>query len=183
VLALAVRVVASTRGQRTGVWLFAAPTMAVLLASFYFETPAVRLANFALLAVFYGYVIGCLLAYVFRDSFVTVDDLFAATSIYVLIAMLFACVYTIQEQLVPRSFSIPSTPGSSGSATYWDLLYFSFTVLTSTGFGDIHPLARQARAFAVIEQVSGVMFVAILIARLTGMRPVRRPRDRDEGQP
>ena len=38
---------------------------------------------------------------------------------------------------------------------------------------DIHPLARQARAVVVIEQVTGVMYVAILIARLTGMTLVR----------
>jgi hypothetical protein len=182
-LAFAIRLVASTRGQRTGVWLLALPTMTVLFASFYFEEPAVLLANFALLAVFYGYLIHCLFVYVFRDSFVTIDDLCAATCIYVLIAMLFACVYSIQEQLAPGSFSIPATPGSSTTANYWDLLYFSFTVLTSTGFGDIHPVARQARAFAVLEQVSGVMYVAILIARLTGMRPIRRQRERDEKRP
>ena len=42
-------------------------------------------------------------------------------------------------------------------------------MLTSTGFGDIHPLARPARAEVMVEEVTGVMYVAILIARLTGM--------------
>lgn len=52
-------------------------------------------------------------------------------------------------------------------------------MLTSTGFGDIHPLARQARAVVMVEQVAGVMYVAILIARLTGMNLLRRPPDPD----
>jgi hypothetical protein len=96
----------------------------------------------------------------------------------VLLAMLFACVYTIQELLAPGSFAGPAASGPVSTVRYWDLLYFSFTVLTSTGFGDIHPLARQARAFVVLEQVTGVMYVAILIARLTGMTAIGRRRDR-----
>lgn len=47
------------------------------------------------------------------------------------------------------------------------------TVLTSTGFGDIVPLTRQARGVCMIEQVTGALFVAILIARLAGVYPPR----------
>jgi hypothetical protein len=52
-----------------------------------------------------------------------------------------------------------------------EILYFSFTVLTTTGFGDIvavHPIARM---LCVLEQVVGVLFIAILIARLAGTYP------------
>ena len=69
----------------------------------------------------------------------------------------------------------PRLSDRGATTHYWDLLYFSFTVVTSTGFGDIHPLARQARAVVIVEQVAGVMFVAILIARLTGMTPIGKP--------
>jgi len=58
-----------------------------------------------------------------------------------------------------------------------DALYFIITLLTSTGFGDIVPLARQARAVCVVEQVTGALFVAILIARLAGVYlPISRER-------
>lgn len=177
VLVMAVRLVTSVP-ERTGIWLLATPTLLLLLASYYFDRPAVVLANFAMLVVFYAFVISRLFAYVFRDEFATVDDLFAATCIYVLMAMLFACVYASLELLAPGSFAVPAAYGTNGAASYWDLLYFSFTVLTSTGFGDIHPLARQARAVAVIQQVVGVMYVAILIARLTGMTRLRRSHER-----
>jgi len=49
------------------------------------------------------------------------------------------------------------------------MMYFSFTVLTSTGFGEITPVTRMARALIVIEQVVGVMYVAFLIARLANL--------------
>ena len=109
-------------------------------------------------------------------EYASVDELFAAICTYVLLAMAFACVYAIQERLAPGSFSALAAPGTVTSERYWDLVYFSFTVLTSTGFGDIHPLARHARAVVMIEQVTGVMYVAILIARLTGMNLVRSSR-------
>ncbi|HEV8500735.1 MAG TPA: potassium channel family protein, partial [Casimicrobiaceae bacterium] len=56
---------------------------------------------------------------------------------------------------------------------YADALYFSLTVLTSTGFGDIAPLTRQARGVCMVEQITGALFVAILIARLAGVYPPR----------
>jgi hypothetical protein len=52
-----------------------------------------------------------------------------------------------------------------------ELLYFSFTVLTSTGFGDITPVHPVARMLCVLQQVVGILFVAILIARLAGTYP------------
>jgi hypothetical protein len=174
VLGLAVRWVASTRSEKRWIWILAAPTLAANLGAFAAEQPALTTASLAMLAVFYAFVIRCLIAYVLRDAVVTVDELFAATCAYVLMAMVFSCVYAIQEQLMPGSFSFPSSLAAGSATRSWDLLYFSFTVLTSTGFGDIHPLGRQARSLVMIEQVAGVMYVAILIARLTGMNLVRR---------
>jgi hypothetical protein len=174
VLALAVRMVASTRDSRKLTWVLAAPTVALNLAYFFVQHPALSIANLAMLAIFYSHVIFSLLLYVLRDTVVTVDELFAAASTYVLIALVFACVYAIEERLAPGSFSLPPGPVEVVTSRFFDLLYFSFTVLTSTGFGDIHPLARQARAIVIIEQVTGVMYVALLIARLTGMNLARR---------
>jgi hypothetical protein len=44
-------------------------------------------------------------------------------------------------------------------------------VLTTAGFGDITPMIIQSRFFTILEALTGVMYVAILIARLTGMYP------------
>jgi hypothetical protein len=61
--------------------------------------------------------------------------------------------------------------GTAGRLVFVDGLYLSMTVLTSTGFGDITPLTRQARGVCMIEQISGALFIAILIARLAGVYP------------
>ena len=60
-----------------------------------------------------------------------------------------------------------------------DLVYFSFTVLTSTGFGDMYPLHPVARVLVTLEQIVGTLFVAIFIARLAGAYP---PPRRDGGE-
>jgi hypothetical protein len=49
-----------------------------------------------------------------------------------------------------------------------DLVYFSFTVLTTAGFGDYTPVRPLVRSLVVFEQLAGVLYVAILIARLAG---------------
>jgi Na+/citrate or Na+/malate symporter len=61
-----------------------------------------------------------------------------------------------------------------GKLSWVELMYFSFTVLTSTGFGEITPASSMARSLVVIEQVLGVMYVAFLVARLVNLYG-RRP--------
>jgi uncharacterized membrane protein len=57
--------------------------------------------------------------------------------------------------------------------TYSDFLFFSFATLTTVGYGDITPVTTQARSFAIVEAVYGVLYSAILIARVVGLyRPV-----------
>ena len=60
--------------------------------------------------------------------------------------------------------------GDAGHGTIWDqLLYFSFTTLTTLGYGDIAPLSPIARIWTVFEAIFGTLFLAILIARLVGL--------------
>jgi hypothetical protein len=51
------------------------------------------------------------------------------------------------------------------------LLYFSFATLTTVGYGDFTPVTDQARSLVMLEQLGGVFFVAVLIARLAGIYP------------
>jgi hypothetical protein len=100
----------------------------------------------------------------------TADKLYGAAAAYLMIGTLWAYLYALVAYHYPGSFlgELPTGPGM-----VIDLLYFSFTVLTSTGFGDIVPLSPQARAVCIVEQLTGALFVAILIARLAGVYPPR----------
>jgi hypothetical protein len=111
-----------------------------------------------------------LLRYVFKPKVMTQDKLFGAAAAYLVIGVLWAYLYAIVGYFHPNSFMIVGQPGR---LVYADSLYLSITVLTSTGFGDITPLTRQARGICMIEQITGALFVAILIARLAGVYPPR----------
>jgi len=131
----------------------------------------VRAWEFA--AALYATTILYLLRYVFQPDVMTADKLYGAAAGYLMIGVLWACLYGIVGFHYPGSFAMGGERGAMGMN---DFLYFSFTVLTSTGFGDIVPVLRQARAICVIEQLIGALFLAILIARLAGVYPPRRER-------
>jgi len=77
--------------------------------------------------------------------------------------------YSFVLSFYPAALTAGGTPIVETKVS--ELLYFSFTVLSSTGFGDITPVHPVARMLCVLEQVTGVLFIAILIARLAGTYP------------
>ena len=109
-----------------------------------------------------------LLVYVFRPEVMTADKLFGAAAAYLLIGSFWAKLYALTNHFYPGSFV---GLGNAPSSDLIDYLYFSYTVLTSTGFGDVVPKSRQARAICNVEQLTGALYVAILIARLAGVYP------------
>lgn len=112
--------------------------------------------------------ISYLLVYVFRPEVMTGDKLFGAAAAYLMIGSFWARLYALLEVLHPGSFV---GIGAAQNSDLTDFLYFSYTVLTSTGFGDIVPKTRQARAICNVQQLTGGLYVAILIARLAGVYP------------
>jgi hypothetical protein len=98
----------------------------------------------------------------------TADKLFGAAAAYLMLGSFWAIIYALTNLFYPSSFA---GLGESQKSDLMDYLYFSYTVLTSTGFGDIVPKSRQARAVCNVEQLTGALYVAILIARVAGVYP------------
>jgi hypothetical protein len=136
-------------------------------------TTAVVVPMLAAQVAFHAYAVMLLLGYVLRDDIITVDELYALACIYVLLALLWASAYAIVVHYDPGAIFINPTNDDDGRLGWSDLVYYSMTTLTSTGYGEITPVAPAARALAMLQQVVGVLFVAILISRLTGMNRAR----------
>lgn len=126
------------------------------------------------LAAYYTVVLVLLLAYVFRRDVMTMDKLWGAAAAYMLLGLAWAIVYALVQHHAPASFAIGGTTRDLDGA---DLLYFSFTVLTSAGFGDIVPVRQPAKTVVVFQQIAGTLYVAILIARLIDAYPSKRRDD------
>ena len=129
----------------------------------------IRPLALAATAAFVSTVTVALLRYVLDRRPITTDKVFGAVAAYILIALSFASIFGLLQVFEPHDFNAAVAHGPDGRLNWSDLMYFSFTVLTSTGFGEITPASPLARALVILEQVLGVMYVAFLVARLANM--------------
>jgi hypothetical protein len=127
----------------------------------------------ALEAVLYLYAAGALIAYMLADPRITTDELWAVGATFTLVAWAFAHIYVVVQAAVPGSFIAAGDAGAD--RTWMELLFLSFTTLTSTGLSDVVPVEPFARSVVMIEQVAGLGYVAMVVSRLVGLtlRPQR----------
>lgn len=116
--------------------------------------------------LFYGYTTISLIAYMFRDDKVTTDELFAVGATFTVAVWTFAYAYSIINALYPGSF-VAATPGPDRS--WMELMFLSTTTMTSTGLSDVVPVHPVARSVVMIQQIAGMLYVAMVVARLVAM--------------
>jgi hypothetical protein len=131
----------------------------------------VVLASALFHAPFYFYVSYAMIRYLFHDDRVTRDELFATAAAFTVVAWGFAYVYAAAQVVWPGSFA---GAGGGGERPWFDLLYLSFTTLTSVGLSDVAPVLAHARSLVIVEQVAGVLYVALVVARLVGLTVARQ---------
>jgi hypothetical protein len=127
-------------------------------------------------AAFCLYTALVILRHVLAPGPVFADTVHAALSVYILLALFWAGAYALVEIISPGAFSFPATSINAethleGAYLFGDMLHFSIATLTSTGYGDIAPLAPFARSLSQLEQLVGVFYIAVLISRLIGLYP------------
>ena len=121
---------------------------------------------------FIAFVVVNLFLFILRASRVDSDVLCAAISAYLLLGMLWALAYILVDSLCPGSFLFEKEPEGC-SMVGFTAFYFSFVTLSTVGFGDITPISNVARMLVVMEAITGMFYMAILIARLVSMHPLK----------
>jgi hypothetical protein len=106
---------------------------------------------------------------VFEAGPVTVHKIFGSIVVYLLIGNLFSIVFDFMYLELPGAFNINLTDTDNYSL-HSVFLYFSYTTLTTTGFGDILPVHPLARTLVSVEQIIGVLYPVILIGRLVSLK-------------
>jgi hypothetical protein len=109
---------------------------------------------------------------------VTLDAVYGALAIYVMIGAFFAAVDNFLNIVGGRQFLV-----GHPRANFEDFLYFSYSTLTTIGYGDLTPATRSARTLAVAEALIGQFYLVTVLALLvSGMayRWTRDARARDE---
>ncbi len=152
------------------------PTVVGQFAIYAAPTPGVLLATGILALVFLAFTTVVILLGVLGSGKVTTDKLAGAICAYLMIGLTFAILFSLLQVLRPGAFLLPEglSGPELGHGGEYVFIYFSFTTLTTLGFGDIVPVASFARTLAWMEAAIGQLYLAILIARLVGLHLVHR---------
>jgi len=119
---------------------------------------------------------GAILRAVLEETQVGFRTILGAISVYTVLGLLFTFLYAALDR-------VQSTPffGSGVNLEHGDILFFSFTTLTTTGYGNLVPAGQPGRMFAGLEMLMGQIFLVTLVAGLVSLwRPGllgRRNRD------
>ncbi len=142
------------------VLLIAAPFVILDGLNFFFTNRPLMVVAFSFGTILYFYIVVLLVKNLLSIRVITADLIYCAISIYLLIGILWAGIYTVLEGISPGSFSVTSETT--------DLLYFSFVTLTTVGFGDVAPLSVLGKRLAVFEAAMGSIYMAVIIAMIVG---------------
>ena len=85
-----------------------------------------------------------------------------------MLGLIWTMAYWLVDQLTPGAFAFNATTGTKESMEGFNAFYFSFVTLSTVGYGDITPVSKVARVLAAMEAMTGLLYVAVLIARLVG---------------
>jgi hypothetical protein len=118
---------------------------------------------------FDGAAVVAVVAFVYRRRRIGVNEIAGAVSAYILVGIAFGVLYHWLNGLHPGAFAFNAASRASGGADDIGFLIFSFATLTTVGYGDITPVAHEARMLAVLEAVTGVTYIAVLVGSLVGI--------------
>jgi hypothetical protein len=122
-----------------------------------------------------GFFIG---RFLFETEEISMDMVFAALCLYMYIGLIWMFIYVIAEVNRPGSFSfpteLPAAPEAYINSLWNNFSYFSFVTLSTLGYGDVTPLTRFARAWAILEAVTGQLYLAVVVARVVALYIVNR---------
>jgi len=171
VLALAVRALRATPATTWVGVLLAVPAAGILLTTIVTGRAGLFAWSSGFEAALYLYAGTSMLFYMLDDEEVTTDELFAVPAVFTLFAWAFAYLFVVLQALDPGSFA-----PSGGDRSWMELLFLSFTTLSSTGLSDITPLSAHARSVVMLEQLAGLFYIAMVVTRLVALRGSRRAR-------
>jgi hypothetical protein len=172
ILGLVVLSVRSSPGLTWVAVVLGGPATVLLLIQAVTRDDALLPYSSALEAVLYFYAAYALIRYMLADHEITRDELFAVGATFTLVAWAFAYTFTVWQAIEPESFTAAVDPHADRS--WMELLFLSFTTLSSTGLSDVVPIKPFARSLVMIEQLAGVAYIAMVVSRLVGLLVISR---------
>ncbi len=104
---------------------------------------------------------------VLRAPVVTKDTILGSLCAYLMMGMAFASIYEVIAMTTPGAFA--GIDDTTHARLFPTLVYFSLVTLTTLGYGDVIPVASSAQSVAILESVVGILFPAVVVARLVAV--------------
>jgi len=183
VLLLAIAVVILCADRRIRVAALAMGLPPVIITSIAQIVPqalaeSTRLAGRACAALFLAFTVIMIVRTVVTARTVTWDTIVGAFAGYVLIGVVWSQMYATLELAAPHSFAVAGAPldmANDPITSHAVLEYFSFSTLSTVGYGDVTPLSHPARSLACLQAICGQFYLAVLVAGLIGIRGTKPP--------
>ena len=175
---LTVAGVVGMSGVRRRLWISGSAGLLWLISlwlAYTIERPAATAAMALIGVVFIGVVAFSILSDFLRAQRITADILWGAVGVYLLIATAFALMFLAVETVTPGALT-----GAFDQQSY---IYFSLVTMTTLGYGDIVPVSGLARLLASFTAISGVMYTAVVVARLVALEITSASHRRDDPEP
>ncbi len=172
VVLAAIFVAADSRRHLTIGLALGIPGIIMSLIGDFYPSEGLTWATLLVITLLFLFIIRLMLEKIFKAPEVTLDTIGYALCTYILLGSVWTMLYVPVAAADPQAFSQPIIQaGSHPGAT---LVYFSFVTLTTLGYGDISPVSPLARSLAILEALTGTLFLAVLISRLVGAYGSRR---------
>ena len=166
VLIAAVHVASRNRAQRVTAVALAIPWLVVSWAELFTDIPQSDIPEGVLLSCLLYFTMFVVTARMVTYKTADFDALCGGVALYLLIGISWAVSYRLIETIAPGSFATTQPQATEFFSRY---LYFSFTTMTTLGYGDIAPVNPVAQIWAVLEAIAGLFYIALLISRLIAL--------------
>ncbi len=146
--------------------LLALPMLVSIWSDKFVKVPSLILVGDCFGILFMAFMVIVILSFIFRGQEVTGNVIYGAIVVYLLIAIMWAFVFSVMESINPGSFAIGEGQIEVGRPLF---IYYSFVTITTLGYGDITPITALANSFSFLEAVIGQIYLVVLVARLVGI--------------
>jgi voltage-gated potassium channel len=141
------------------------PSMLATLVGVIHPARTLVIVNFASMALIFALVSVGLFSYLGQPGSITSGRIYASASLYLILALFWFALYNVCEEVHPGSFVHMAATGPV-RVLRSEFTYFSLITLTTVGYGDIVPVSPVTRTLAALEGATGVLYIAITVARL-----------------
>ena len=166
-------------------------TISMTWSTLIFDYAGLFVISCLLGAAFYALVAGILMIVVMKRHLTTVESVFGAVCVYLLLGLSWAQLYWAAVRVDAAAFHFPPrvvigdpfAEGEESFPAFSQMVYFSFVTMSTLGYGDMYPQTPVAQTLAWMQSVLGQFYLAVLVAWIVNSIRVwdRKPKQGLEG--